>query len=341
MVAYLESELIRFRSFAAGNHVCGQVESVAEDILRFIPFRFSGGSLKAGFLAVVHGNEIIGLPLINSVLEDLCSGLLITEHELYFALGNIPSLFAGKRFIEKDLNRAFGQSSVATLEDQRAREIETHFLDKIDYLIDFHQTIQPTLRPFFIFQYSSPNCFNHLSLMNPGVTTILQFDGIGENQNLSSDEYLRKRQRFGVTVELGQSVVTEEMFQLGRSVCEKVISCLNDYTCFSEISRPAAQVPDYLFFEITGKITAKSNSSTLNPHLQNFMKFAKGDVLGESLSGALIADQAGSVLFPKLGQTVDKGRDLLFVCDILSEAKLFLLAAPNLMPRREPKSGVF
>lgn len=326
MTIDLKFELDRFRSFSGVRTATGRVDPVGPDILRFTPANPGHAPLKLGFLALVHGNEIIGLPILNSLLRDLQTGKLTTRHELYFGLGNVAAAFADKRFLEKDLNRCFGQTVAAIPEERRAREIEAYVLDEVDYLIDLHQTIHPAVQPFFIFQYSKANCFNHLSLMNPGLTTILQFDAIGDSQSLSTDEYVRSRGRFGAALELGQIGFTEEKFRLGKSVCGKFISRIDPFESFAEIDRPGSPDPNHCFFEIAGKFQAKADATKLDARAQNFLRFEAGETIGESAGQALLADQSGFMLFPKANQLVSRGVDLFHVCRHLSMERLRALA---------------
>jgi len=314
----LHHEIERFRAFDGRGLPAGRIEMVGPDILKFTPAASAVSKRKIGFLGLVHGNEIVGLPLVNSLIEDLCLGRKPGSHELYFGLGNLPAAHKGQRFLEQDLNRCFGQSSTASSEACRAREIEEYMLNHVDYLIDFHQTVHPTLNPFFIFQYSSPLCFQHLSMMNPGLTTILQFDAIGDSQSLSTDEYLRGRGGFGTALELGQLGWSPEMFQLGRSIAHKFLAALDGPSRLS----PA----NHSFFEISGKVTAMRDESKLSPLWQNFMRFDHGQVLGTSGNEVLLADRSGLMLFPRLGRQIDRGGDLFHVCQPLAHQKLRRLA---------------
>lgn len=320
----LHDGLSRFRAFAGTSTAFGRVESLAFDIVRFVPAEPT--RLRIGFLALVHGNEIIGLPILNSLLEDLLSGRLKTKHEIYFGLGNLPAAHAQKRFLERDLNRCFGQTAADTPEARRARELEEFVLNRVDYLIDLHQTVHASQQPFFIFQYSSPNCFRHLSLMNRELMTILQFDAIGEGQSLSTDEYLRGRGRFGVALELGQKGWSKELFDLGRATCARFLANVASFASFADAENIATKRPATPFFEIADRLNASADDSALDPHWSNFAKFEEGQVLGRVGDEALIADQSGFMLFPKPGQSVDRGTTMFHICRPLNAEKLEALA---------------
>lgn len=319
----IQFELAKFRSFVGAKTIAGEVIKVGPDIIKFSPTIKSTRKIKIGFLALVHGNETIGLPILNTILHGLLNSTIDAAYEIYFGLGNLPAVAENKRFIQKDLNRCFGRSDVETAEDLRAREIELYLLNEVDYLIDLHQTVHGAASPFFIFQYTSKNCFNHLSLMNTKLPTILQFDAIGDSQNLSTDEYLRSRGRFGVALELGQIGYSDEKFQTGFNVCTQLIEKLNFFESYHDLNQPFTGRVDFPLFEISERLLATDDESRLNAHWANFSTFTVGQIMGQSKSGPILAPFTGSVLFPKLNQAVAKGQSLCFICtEIKPERKL-------------------
>lgn len=293
----LQAAISEFRAYT-GSSEYGTVTEAGPDILRFSPNRkICSRKIKIGLLALVHGNEIIGLPILNTLLNGLVSGLIHTEHEIIFGLGHLPAANKDARYLENDLNRSFGLSTEQSPEDLRAREIEKYLLNEVDYLIDLHQTIQHTLTPFFIFQFSSKNCLSHISLINSKFPTVLQFDAIGETQGLSTDEYLRGRGRFGVALELGQIGLTPEKFDVGVSTCARFIEKLNRFDTFEQLNIPFNGKIEFPLFEIKERMLAPDDNSKLDPCLSNFAKFTKGQVIGTSASGPILAPTEGCVLF--------------------------------------------
>jgi succinylglutamate desuccinylase len=310
----LQSELNKFRGFTGLVSNFGQIELLAEDIIKFSPNTEIKTKVNAGFMALVHGNEILGLPILNQILENLLNGQLKTSSDLYFALGNIQAAFADKRFLEKDLNRCFNEKSEETLENRRALVLEKYFLDKVDYLLDLHQTVQKSDTAFFIFQYSSLNCLSHLSLMNTNTPTILQFENIGDQKGLSSDEYVRLRGRFGTTLELAQIGLNQTYFKLGYSACEKLILNLGLIENFESPLQPTADKLNYEIFEISNRIVATHDKSILNSELKNFSFVEKNQPIGRSEEAVVTAPESGLLLFPKLDQLVQKNQTLAFLC---------------------------
>lgn len=318
----LNQQLARFRAWGRVRGRFGDFQQMGPDILKFSPHN-NNGSLKIGLLALVHGNEVVGLPILNAVAEALISGVMTTSHEIYFGLGNVAAAHADRRFLEKDLNRCFGRRDIDTLEARRAREIETYMLDHVDYLLDLHQTVHPNEHPFFIFQYSSPNCLQHMSLMNSKYPTILQFDAIEDSQHLSTDEYLRSRGGFGVALELGQLGYCPEKFDIGVGTVMKFL----ENTARLESLKQVASLPqingktEFPLYQITDRLKASADQAVLDSKWINFSQLKSGDIIGRSEAGSIIATGSGYVLFPKLKQTLSQGQDLMFLCSEILPAQ--------------------
>ena len=59
----LQNEIAKFRSFAGSQSRTGAIELTGRDILRYAPKIKTTRTLKVGFLGLIHGNEILGLPI--------------------------------------------------------------------------------------------------------------------------------------------------------------------------------------------------------------------------------------------------------------------------------------
>jgi len=101
-------------------------------------------------LALVHGVEVGGISVVNQVLEKLKSQVAKCSARVAFVLGNVPAAVAGKRFLERDLNRSFASATRSKAEERRAEFLES-ILKRGRYLLDIHQTREFSPTPFFIF----------------------------------------------------------------------------------------------------------------------------------------------------------------------------------------------
>lgn len=318
----LQEELRLFRSFVNNENAFVHVENIGPDIYRLSPKTDIQSELTIGLMALTHGNETIGLPILTSLLSAILSGSIQIFGHVYVALGNVEAALIDKRFVEKDLNRCFGLSSQDSIEDRRAKQLEELFLDKVDYLLDLHQTVYASETPFFIFRYSSANCFKHLSLMNRDLPTVLQFDNIGEDQGLSTDEYVRSRGHFGTALELGQVGFIERFFREGLECCLRLIESSKFQKRFLAAGILKKPELNCKIYGISGRYYAPEDNSTLESKFFNFSDFKAGEIIGRTPLRELRTEKSGKMLFPKVNQALTRGQNLFFICNELSNEKL-------------------
>ena len=107
-------------------------------------------------MALTHGDEVYGLEVLNKVLECFALQVLQPKISVVLILGNVAATRAHERFLEQDLNRSFSATNSQNLEGRRAQSL-SKILAETGYLVDFHQTREPTMSPFFIFPYTREN----------------------------------------------------------------------------------------------------------------------------------------------------------------------------------------
>ncbi len=317
MKTLLDRELEIFKALMSRASDAYTTTEVGPAIFKISPRSSNIKPIKVGFLALVHGNEILGLPVLNGILKRIFSGDLNPHFEIYFALGNLPAAFADKRFLELDLNRSFGKNSDQYRETRRARELETLMLDHCDYVIDLHQTVSPTQHSFFIFEYSPGLDLSFLAQINPGIPVIVQFEAIGDESGLSTDEYTLRRGKFGTAVELGQMGFSQENFELGVSICSRAIEVLES----EENLEPMAET--FPLFQLGGRCRAPEAGARLNPGWVNFNKVEKGQEVGVSNSGPIFSPESGYMLFPKSVAATTAGQELFYICTPFKPKELF------------------
>lgn len=292
-----------------------EVQSMGPSMFRLKPRSLSKQKLTTlGFMALVHGNEVLGLPVLNALIQSLEKGEIESQVEIYFALGNVPAALADKRFLEEDLNRSFGLNSFESREALRARELEKGMLDHCDYLIDLHQTGEAAKNAFFIFQYTSPRCLAFLSKINSSIPTIVQLDPIGDNTGLASDEYVRNRGGFGTTLELGMAGVSEAYFQLGLSTCEKVIATLNEKNHFSQNDFDFSKKLSFPLYQLSYRFKITEEGTELHPGWENLQNLRKGEAVGQSGSQTIYSPVSGFMVFPRYSSVGKVGQNLFYVC---------------------------
>ncbi len=308
----LKVELKHFQNFKFSTSSVYEIQEVAPYILKFSPKKSLKKAPVLGLLGLTHGNEHIGLPILNTIAESLINGTLNVDCEVYLGLGNIPAALENKRYLEEDLNRCFALTSRETLESRRARELEVHMLNHCDYLIDIHQTAHVSEAPFFIFQYTNEECLTQVNRWNPvtpwnkGIPVVLQENQIGTDTGLSTDEYIRKKGKFGVALELGQ-LGSDSYQDLGLKICLNALNTVNE---------PTSSTPKEFSFPImwlNGIYCADDSSCELDSGWYNLKSFKKGQRLGTNGKGEILAPANGCIIFPRY-KKLSQGEELFFYC---------------------------
>jgi succinylglutamate desuccinylase len=283
-----------------------QIEQVAPHILKISGAK-PDSQIKIGILGLVHGNETIGVYILNQLIQDLVLGKLSSRYLIYFALGNVSAAHAGQRFVTNDLNRSFGLLSSETEEMARARELEKHFLDQCDHVLDLHQTISPSRTPFFLFRYSNLEQLTLLNQIHQGLPVILAQQSMHSGQGLTTGEYLRNRGAHGLTVELGEKGFDQERFALGHQICRSFIESL-------QTKLPPADRITFPVLRQIGLTTISDTSQRLNPGWVNLSPVKKDEIVGNSKQGAIRSPEDGLMLFPKYPAEPKIGGELFNLC---------------------------
>ena len=106
-------------------------------------------SLDLMIFGLTHGDEVIGLQIINLILEKIKTNNL--NLNIGFMLNNIKASILDKRYIDRDLNRSFSIQQDYSLESRRAVRIGQIILEsKPKLIIDLHQTIENSKSPFCV-----------------------------------------------------------------------------------------------------------------------------------------------------------------------------------------------
>lgn len=267
-----------------------------------ISFDFGGHDGHIVFGSVVHGNEVGSLPEVLACIKNLAAGKISYRGKVSFFLGNIEAAKKNVRFVESDLNRAFGPnfSGSPTLERKRALEL-TPLLDSADVFIDFHQTTQKCLKPFYVFAMH-PESYYWARAVGMARTFITRkagksFSALG----MCSDEYMRSQDKPGLTIELGQQgystladSITHHILQRGLRYMDKM------YLSGVPLKKLAHKNEDFEFLTITHREPFLHPKARLHEGFYNFSAVKKGTEVGltENMK-PIVVPQDGFLLFPK------------------------------------------
>ncbi len=98
----------------------------------------------------VHGNEVHGIRAVNTILREI----KIESGIVHFIYANPIAIEQNTRFIDKNMNRCFSNTTIVghSYEETRAMEI-LPYLKKSDYLLDLHSSNSKDSIPFLISEH--------------------------------------------------------------------------------------------------------------------------------------------------------------------------------------------
>ena len=263
-------------------------------------------TIRLTIMGVTHGSEVNGLSVLNGVLDYLIQAAKspesagITKPNFNFCLiaANYRAALQQKRYLESDLNRAFGVEKPKTMEHLRAKEISEHALDQTELLVDLHQTILPTQQPFFIFPFSKKG----VQLANkicPQTSIVTHWNGGFSKDGMCTDEYTNKKQGIGISLETGQCGFDPKQAVYGSSRMIDLIRKLNEPEFkFSELETMENKFYTWEHIEPYPKHHVK-----LMGGLSNFQTLNEGQKIGvishQNREDSLVVPTGGMLMFPK------------------------------------------
>ncbi len=265
-----------------------------------LTFDFKKHSGHIVFSGIVHGNEVGSLPAILKIINDLQTNKISYGGKVSFFLGNIAAALKNMRFLEADLNRSFGSAdALPTAEKKRAAEL-TPLLAKADVYIDFHQTIMPCLRPFYIFEmdYQSYYWARAAGIARTYVTR--KKGAAFSHAGMCTDEYVRRCGKAGITIELGEKGFDPQAENIAYRIMRRALKAMDlVYLHHIDIKKLAHKNEDFEFLQITHKEAFDNPAKRLNINLKNFTYVEKNSAIGFIENNILKTPTNGYLLFPK------------------------------------------
>ncbi|MGK7955999.1 MAG: succinylglutamate desuccinylase/aspartoacylase family protein [Crocosphaera sp.] len=215
----------------------------------------------------VHGNELCGVQTIAQINNRILQDSLSFKGRIVTIVANSQAIQKNKRFIDWDLNRAFGQPSAFGHEKHLAQELITYLQD-IDYLIDLHSTSAST-KPFCAGKLTD----KHLKLFSmTGIKIYTHGWELHRGHSMLIDAVDRLG-GIGVIVECGQNnaVMTN---QVAYNVVENVINNIMMKQSMIDLSSQSEMI-----IKIEKIIKAQSNQFSFVRHFENFTPIMADEIV--------------------------------------------------------------
>ncbi len=303
----IEDELIKFNKSIKALHQIMDVEEVCDFAYTMKPRKKAllvpaTKNLAFTFSGIVHGNETVGIAVINEFLQLLLSGTIDCRVPIGVFLGNVPAARENTRFLERDLNRCFDRNG-KTAEEKRARELAPLLAQSMWYF-DMHQTNRPAEEPFFIFPYTKENLYFAQNIS--AHTTIVTHVHSGfSNDGLCTDEYVNTKGGIGLTLECGKAGF--DMLQIGFGL-KTLMNCLHFVHTILETDKAPQHRnlgEDRKIFVVKDTIPCPQTGSVkLAENLVNLQVVKEGDHLATLDGKKILSPRNGRLLFPNYSAEV-------------------------------------
>jgi succinylglutamate desuccinylase len=270
------------------------------------------------FSGLIHGNEVIGLYLINEILEQILVQKLRCNLNLLFTLGNIPAFLLGKRFVIRDLNRLFlnkekNQAQFTLPEEHRAWEMEKMLKDfpiTPRAIFDIHQTTAPSETPFLMVREHPATMKWWKDLESPWPLIYYPSGQVFSHEGASLSTLCTEFNIPDITLELGQAGYDSLLFQAAWKLIERMLSFPKTYWRSSLSLEKETNIEQYLIASNGKKNNvftelAIHQKKTQNHHLiaglKNFTYIPKNSPISQDGETVMRADSDLYLLFPKYG----------------------------------------
>jgi hypothetical protein len=186
-------------------------------------------------------------------------------------------------------------------------------LASADLLIDYHQTNQPSVFPFFTFGYHEESyCWAaHMNAAEHYVTRDIK--KAFSSEGMCGDEWVLRQGKSAVTLELGKAGLSHYAYRTALGSLQRVIGFIETELDHGRFPRPITppQELDLTCYEVAVKIPWPGDTAALKPGLVNFQEVAEGEDLGILRPGEkILAPVSGFLMFPKYPKRDPQGLPL-------------------------------
>ena len=277
-----------------------------------------GKDIDLCFVGLTHGDEVIGLSVINEILHLIYNKRIELRERVAFVLANTTAALRQKRYLERDLNRAFCVDKPLLKEEVIAKKLEPLFA-RCKFILDIHQTIQPSASPFFIFEYFDKRQIQLFNLLDNTLPAILSLETFSE-EGLGIEEYVKSLGGITLTVELGKLGFHEEQKAKGISIAINVLNAvrkMNSEPATIDLRKLANRIYTWGHVGRYNDGEAKLDSGWVN-----MSSVAFGQRIGTNADEIITAPCSGKIIFPKYNSQTNEVVDLFRIVVELSVEKL-------------------
>ena len=210
-----------------------------------------------------------------------------------------------------------------SLEQKRALELSV-LLEKTNYLIDFHQTLQPSKYPFFIFPYTQKG-LTLASYLTTKIPIVTHWGKSFSKDGMCTDDFVNLKGGTGITLETGHRGTNPLQIAFGFSLLLKLFSSEKLFTEKSLSSLHHNLKDEDLSLYTWNQVFPWPGSHyvKLKPNLQNFDHIETEETLGTFSDQEIKSKTSGYLFFPKyIGRSEQKPKELFRLAKKISLSDL-------------------
>ena len=241
-----------------------------------------------------HGNEPAGVRAMVVFHRRLKDGeIKLNSGKVSLLMGNPQAYRKDRRYVDRDLNRSFGDPDDAALEGRRAGEIKKYLDQNTDIraLLDLHSV---SIGDFKICVYEKANA-QSLDLALSISDIPLHFAYHPEHMPGALITAAGRRQICGLIVECGNHLSKQGI----DNALDHMQAMLARYHMFNTSAKaPKRDIPSIEQYESIGAIRPGPNFKFLITDVETGTKLAKGQLFGRDDRGDHLAPQACFIVAP-------------------------------------------
>lgn len=258
--------------------------------------------------ALMHGDEVVGIEAVNHTLQQL-STIAPPSISVGFLLCNVEAAKVEKRFLETDLNRSFLSDRTDSLELRRAQQIAP-MLKKARVVLDMHQTVQPTSKPFYCISRNLET-IRWAYFLEPKLNILTVPPHGFSRSGRTAAELVQTAGGIGLVVEWGQKGFSLAQAKMAANFILRSIEKLSR----GEVPAVGHEIEILHINEFIGN----KNEARLIAGLENFMPVKKDQLIARSSEGEIYSPQDGFIFFPKYGDLAKVSSE---ICGIATLEKI-------------------
>jgi succinylglutamate desuccinylase len=271
----------------------------------------------------IHGNEPAGVYAIRRVLDALADGADAVSGDLVALAGNVAALAMGRRFVDRDLNRAWTGARIEALrapgnvpecvEDREQMEL----LDEIEAIVDdargpvFALDLHTTSGPGGVFSVFS-DALPHRAFA--GSFPVPMIFGLEEQVDGTLVNLLSEHGLVAITVETGQHTEPAAVDRAESAIWVGIVAAglLPDNLvpqvgeARRRLRRDTGHLPRALEVRYRRQMV-EGDGFAMEPGYSNFQKVERGETIARDNDGLVVAGEDARLLMPLYQEQGDDG----------------------------------